>query len=218
MEYRNVAFGYVPQAGYVRLEWSYEGGIRATRVFTGQTMVLCRECDFAIPQDAEPQALFHALAYCNEHSLFGEPATWSHYEALWGDESMHRRARHPHGMGISSDGLLRVLQAAAKLGRIRVEVERLQGPRVWQARMWVRHPDEHQEAELGPVQVDAGDVRTMLRAASYLMPKNGYAEAELSSLMSPNPGYAAQELYMDDADVILCLAMFGHVDVVAGPF
>ncbi|GGP71959.1 hypothetical protein [Streptomyces melanogenes] len=216
-----MAFGYVPQAGYVRLQWNPEGGIRATRVFTGQTMDLCARCDFPIPHEAEPEHLFMALATCNKHSLFGAPSAWDRYDALWGDESMHRRARHGHGLGITSDDLLRVLETAAKWGRIRVEVEHLQGPQVWQARMWVRHPDEDQEAELGPVVVDAGDVRTMLRAADYLMPKDSYAAGELIDLMQLDADRITQfideELHPAQADAILCLAIFGG-DLYGPPF
>ncbi|MFD9792362.1 hypothetical protein ACFWXK_15585 [Streptomyces sp. NPDC059070] len=216
MEYRNVAFGYVPQAGYLRLQWNPEGGIRGTRIFTGQTIDLCAGCDFPIPHEAEPEDLFIALAACNEYRLFGEGRTEGWYETLWGDDSMYRRARDGHGLAITSDGLLRVLTTAAKWGRIRVEVERLRGPQFWQARMWVLHPEEDQEPELGPVIVDAGDVRTMLRAARHLMPVGGQNADQLDGLMSSDAGQVArvlEDLYMSDADTILSLAIFGSYTV-----
>ncbi|MFI6685394.1 hypothetical protein [Streptomyces sp. NPDC050485] len=212
MEYRNVAFGYVPQAGYVRLEWNCEGDIKATRMFTGQTMDLCGEAHGPIPEEATPQALFEALAACNGHALFGEPATWSRYEALWGDDSMHRRARHGHGMGITSDSLLKVLQKAASWDRIEIAVEQLQAPAAWQAGMHV--PKPHVDGEwFEPVLVDAGDVRTMLRTADYLMPEDSLVAGVVVDLLQTDGARVAKFIEHDltpyEAEATLEWAIFG---------
>ncbi|MFJ8384758.1 hypothetical protein ACIQ9Q_09635 [Streptomyces sp. NPDC094438] len=212
MEYRNVAFGYVPQAGYVRLEWAPNGDIKATRMFTGQTMDLCGLAHGSIPEDAEPQALFEALASDNEHSLFGEPATWSRYEALWGDDSMHRRARHGNGMGITSDSLLKVLQKAASWDRIEIAVEHLEAPAAWQAGMHV--PNPHREGEwFDPVLVDAGDLRTMLRTADYLIPADSVVAGAVVDLLQADGARVAKFIEHDlapyEAEFILEWAIFG---------
>ncbi|MFJ4474818.1 hypothetical protein [Streptomyces xanthochromogenes] len=213
MEYRNVAFGYVPQAGYTRLQWNYEGDIKGTRMFTGQTMDLGGKDYGPIPVDAEPQVLFEALAAYNGHELFGEPPTWCLYEALWGDDSMHRRARHDHGLGISSDGLLTVLQKACSWDRIEIAVEHLQAPAAWQAGMHV--PDPCREGEwFDPVLVQAGDVRTMLRAADYLIPEDSTVADVVVDLLQPDKARVAKFIEHDltplQAEAILEWAIFGY--------
>ncbi|WP_030372874.1 hypothetical protein [Streptomyces rimosus] len=214
MKYQNVAFGYVLHAGLLRLEWSNEGSVRATRVFTGQTTENCQACREGAwwgPHDADPQALLEALVYCNDGDLFGQAVELEPEHCIWGTESMYRRARHGGDLGLGPDGLLELLCRGSLWYWWQIKVENLEGPTYWQAELRAEGP---RWDWLGPVTVDAGDVRLMLRTASALMPADCRAASAVVDLMQLSKQRTAaivRELDHDHADLILQYAVFGRV-------
>ncbi|AYV29621.1 hypothetical protein ACFWNE_06780 [Streptomyces goshikiensis] len=218
MHYDNLAYGYVPRAGFVRLEWNVDGRVKATRAFTGESMTRCLQHQEPIPPDTGPDELLARLAVCNDHLLFGRTVIYDPDEVTWGDDSMQRRARHGGDMGITSDDLLRLLQHAALLGRFRIDVTFYEAPAYWAARLWTAAPEGEGEF-LGPVSIDAGDVRSMLRTADHLMRGYTRAESALVDLMQKDADRVTQfideGLEPEDAEAIMQFAVFGGL-VLAG--
>ncbi|MEF3112399.1 hypothetical protein [Streptomyces chrestomyceticus] len=215
MEYRDIAYGYVSALGFIQLQWDPAGRVRATQVFTGETAVTCEGCDEPIPDDAEPDEVLRRLARCHDQKLFGVWDWWVF--ATWGTDSMYRRARHGADLRLTADELLAVLLLAARHDSVRLDVRHYEGPRAWDAQLWTARPDSP-TSWFGPVAVDAGLARTLLRAAEHLMP-SGTATATASTaellgyLLSTDRetvAYGLDNLSESDAYEIFCFGVLGY--------
>ncbi|MFE7113957.1 hypothetical protein ACFU99_00810 [Streptomyces sp. NPDC057654] len=214
MDYRNVAYGHVPQLGFIELRWNPGGGIRVAQAYTRERVELCDSCaQTPVRPDATPGEILGIAAYCGDGVLFGIRIEDIDKAAIWGPESFYRRARNWEDMGISAAGLLAVLHRAAWSPWWRVEAVPFEkGSANWMARLSMADPLTFREF-LGPVNVDAGAVRSMLRTAQHLMPEDCPARGVLDALMTDDPTLAAKALRLlstRDADMILQYAAFGR--------
>ncbi|MEU7149744.1 hypothetical protein AB0B15_17170 [Streptomyces sp. NPDC045456] len=210
MEYRDVAYGYVSALGFIQLQWDPAGRVRAIQVFTGETAVTCEGCNVPIPDDAEPDEVLRRLAQCHDQRLFGVWDWWA--DATWGTDSMYRRARHGADLRLTAGELLDVLMLAARHDGVRLDVRHYEGPRAWDAQLWTARPDDP-TSWFGPVTVDAGQARTLLRAAEHLMPSEGATAETLGFLMSEDreeAAYGLDNLSEGQAYEIFCFGAFGH--------
>lgn len=211
MDYRDVAYGYVSGLGFVQLQWNPDGRVKATQVFTAEIAESCEKCDEPIPDgDADPDEVLRRLARCHDQLLFGHCDWWVY--ACWGTDSMYRRARHGADLRLTADELLAVLLGAARSDAWRLDVRYYEAPCAWDAYLWAAQPGSTTDW-FGPVLVDAGHVRTMLRAADHLMPPSREGAELLARLLSNERAAAfeaVENLTPDVADRILRYAAFGR--------
>lgn len=216
MEFRNEAYAFIPGVGVSRLEWNESGTARLTRVYTDEVVGTCGYCPVAdLHQDEGPNEVLLLVARCQDHeSAFSGPyIELAGAEVEWADPSMYRRAQCETDIKLSRVELLRVLIQAAKADWWRLQVE-MGGPsgedRV--ITLQARNPDDAFEW-LEPVQVRAGDVRMMLRAAMQLMPPHHEAAGLLRALLQPEQRLASAavaQLSSATADAALQYAVFGN--------
>lgn len=216
--YRNVAYGFVPSIGTARVEWSPERGAQLTRVFTDE-VVICApdevpESD-GDPDDPElPDRVLKAIVLSEGFSITGDAFFDGPATATWIDEPGYHYARGNRDIRLSDAQLLRFLSEAADQPwwRCRVEIHE-DAARGWYALLRALNPDDDREWLIGHV-VEAGDVRTILRAAEHLMPADAEASLSLRLLLSDDSKearYALQSLQGTyHADTILQYGVFGR--------
>ncbi|MCZ4097298.1 MULTISPECIES: hypothetical protein [unclassified Streptomyces] len=211
-DYCNVAYAYVPQLGFTRLQWNGNGGAKVSRVFTGQSEQLCDGCrTIPLVQDIDLTELVRSVGYCCDHQLFGVMVDLDVTDIQWVPESVYHRSRHGQDLNLSPYDLLALLYMGTKWDRWNLEVASYEAPMWWRATLSVRNPFDD-EQWLEPVVIDAGHVRTMLRTAESLMPIDVPAAELLRALMSADHrgvGDAMRAVRPSSADLILQYAIFG---------
>ncbi|MEV6673260.1 hypothetical protein [Streptomyces sp. NPDC051162] len=215
MEFHNEAFAFIPGVGVSQLEWNASGAAQLTRVYTGEVVGTCGYCPaIDLHQDEGPNEVLRLVARCQDHeSAFSGPYTeLAGVEVEWADPSMYRRAHSEADIKLSRAELLCLLMYATKADWWRLQVE-MGGPsgedRV--ITLQARNPDDVFEW-LEQVQVRAGDVRMMLRAAVQLMPRHHEAAEPLRALLQPERHLASAaiaQLSPAAADAVLQYTVFG---------
>ncbi|MFF4223173.1 hypothetical protein ACFYZH_09945 [Streptomyces abikoensis] len=198
-----------------QLEWNASGTAQLTRVYTDEVVGTCGYCPAAdLHQDEGPNEALRLVARCQDHeSAFSGPGVeLAGVEVEWADPSMYRRAHGEADIKLSRAELLRVLMCATEADWWRLQVE-MGGPsgedRV--VTLQARNPDDAFEW-LERVQVRAGDVRMMLRAAVQLMPPHHEAAGLLRALVHSEQRLASAavaQLSPAAADAVLQYAVFG---------